>query len=193
VCLKTTFFNRKFGLKNFDISNDYLLHSVVYLQVSTISQALIFITRSRGPFFTERPSIFLVISFIVAQLVATFIAVYADWGFTQIEGCGWHWAGVAWVWNFIWFAPMDILKFAMQRYFEPKANDTEEAKGRASRRASAVSGTSSARYYANRTKSLKSMERPQNFAQKLMGNSGNKMDPKEMRRFSSVQVMELNK
>jgi H+-transporting ATPase len=188
TCLKTTFFHDKFGLKTFDISNDFLLHSVVYLQVSTISQALIFITRSRSWFFLERPSIYLICSFIIAQLVATFIAVYADWGFTQIEGCGWHWAGVAWVWNFIWFAPMDLLKFAMQRVFEPKSGEPHDVKAAASRRASAVSGTSSARYYANRTRSLRSMERPQNLSQKLLGKSGKKMNPKDMRRISSVQV-----
>ncbi|GAA5817420.1 hypothetical protein MFLAVUS_010966 [Mucor flavus] len=188
VCLKTTFFNRHFGLQNFTNANDFALHSIVYLQVSTISQGLIFITRSRGWFFTERPSIFLICSFIVAQLVATFIAVYANWGFTQIEGCGWHWAGVAWVWNFIWFAPLDLLKFAMQRIFEPKVGNAEDAKVTATRRASAVSGTSSARYYANRTRSLRSLERPQNFAQKILGKTGKTMNPTEMRRFSSVQT-----
>ncbi|KAG2230370.1 hypothetical protein INT48_007665 [Thamnidium elegans] len=188
VCLKTTFFNRHFGLRNFDNPNDFALHSIVYLQVSTISQGLIFITRSRGWFFTERPSMFLISSFIIAQLVATFIAVYANWGFTQIEGCGWHWAGVAWVWNFIWFAPLDLLKFAMQRIFEPKVGNAEDAKVTATRHASAVSGTSSARYYANRTKSLRSMERPQNFAQKVLGKTGKTMNPTEMRRFSSVQT-----
>ncbi|EIE87190.1 hypothetical protein G6F46_002924 [Rhizopus delemar] len=194
VCLKTDFFNRKFGLELFTDANDYKLHSIVYLQVSTISQGLIFITRSRGWFFTERPSILLVCSFIIAQLVATFIAVYANWGFTQIEGCGWGWAGVAWVWNFIWFAPLDLVKFAMQYFFEPKqSHDPEEVKAAASRRASAVSGTSSARYYANRTRSLKSMERPQNFASKLMGKSGKRMDPKEMRRLSSVQASHAGK
>jgi H+-transporting ATPase len=84
---------------------------------------------------------------------------------------------------------MDLLKFAMQRIFEPKNVDPiVDAKASASRRASALSGTSSARYYANRTRSLRSMERPQNFSQKLLGKSGKKMDPKEMRRFSSVQV-----
>ncbi|KAI8876031.1 hypothetical protein K501DRAFT_289110, partial [Backusella circina FSU 941] len=83
---------------------------------------------------------------------------------------------------------MDILKFGMQRVFEPKTGDAEEAKVTASRRASAVSGTSSARYYANRTRSLRSMERPQNFTQKLLGKSGKKMDPKDMRRISSVQT-----
>jgi H+-transporting ATPase len=84
---------------------------------------------------------------------------------------------------------MDFIKFGMRALFEPK-NDLKNSKtpmAGQSRRASAISGTSSARYYANRTRSLKSLERPQNFAQKLMGNSGKKMDAKEMRRFSSVQ------
>lgn len=49
------------------------LASAVYLQVSTISQALIFVTRSRGWSFTERPGLLLVIAFIVAQLVNGFI------------------------------------------------------------------------------------------------------------------------
>lgn len=45
------------------------LASAVYLQVSTISQALIFVTRSRGWSFMERPGLLLVAAFIVAQLV----------------------------------------------------------------------------------------------------------------------------
>jgi len=68
----------------------------------------------------ERPSVILVCAFAVAQLVATFIAVYADWGFTNIHGCGWSWAGIAWIWNIIWFFPLDFVKFALQAYFDPK-------------------------------------------------------------------------
>lgn len=45
------------------------LSSAVYLQVSTISQALIFVTRSRGWSYTERPGLLLVAAFIIAQLV----------------------------------------------------------------------------------------------------------------------------
>lgn len=48
------------------------LSSAVYLQVSTISQALIFVTRSRGWSFTERPGSLLVCAFIIAQLVSQF-------------------------------------------------------------------------------------------------------------------------
>jgi H+-transporting ATPase len=83
------------------------------LQVSTISQALIFITRAHGLFFTERPSLILVVAFAIAQLVATFIAVYADWGFTNIKGCGWGWAAVIWIWNIVWFFPLDAVKVSL--------------------------------------------------------------------------------
>ncbi|CAF4685268.1 unnamed protein product [Rotaria socialis] len=68
-------------------------HSIIYLQVSIISQALIFTTRSQSFFFTERPTMLLIIAFVVAQTASTLIAVYADWGFTNIIGCGWSLAG----------------------------------------------------------------------------------------------------
>ncbi|KAK6123272.1 hypothetical protein DH2020_042986 [Rehmannia glutinosa] len=62
------------------------LASAIYLQVSTISQALIFVTRSRSWSYVERPGLLLVAAFLVAQLVATLIAVYANWSFAAIEG-----------------------------------------------------------------------------------------------------------
>ena len=46
------------------------LASAVYLQVSIISQALIFVTRSRSWSFVERPGLLLVVAFVVAQLVS---------------------------------------------------------------------------------------------------------------------------
>lgn len=49
-----------------------MLGSAVYLQVSIISQALIFVTRSRGWSYAERPGSLLVIAFIIAQLVLAF-------------------------------------------------------------------------------------------------------------------------
>jgi H+-transporting ATPase len=98
VAFKTDFFVNHFGVERYLDPNHGIFHSIVYLQVSTISQGLIFVTRSRGFFFMERPSIMLMCAFVVAQLVATFIAVYANWGFTKIYGCGWSWAGIVWIW-----------------------------------------------------------------------------------------------
>lgn len=50
-------------------SNSEEVSSAVYLQVSIISQALIFVTRSQGWSFLERPGTLLMIAFVVAQLV----------------------------------------------------------------------------------------------------------------------------
>lgn len=193
VAFKSDFFKNSFGVERFADPNEPIYHSIVYLQVSTISQALIFITRSRGMWFTERPSLMLMCAFVVAQLLATFIAVYADWEFTLVRGCGWKWAGIVWVWNLIWFLPMDVIKFGMRYFFEPAGQQSNGhgplASGAGGRRASAISATSSARYYANRTRSLRSLERPQNLGKKLLGiNRRMSTDAKEMRRFSSIQV-----
>jgi H+-transporting ATPase len=45
------------------------ISSAMYLQVSIISQALIFVTRSRGLSFLDRPGTLLVWAFVLAQLV----------------------------------------------------------------------------------------------------------------------------
>ncbi|THU74070.1 hypothetical protein C4D60_Mb04t29470 [Musa balbisiana] len=115
---KTNFFPRIFKVESLEktAQDDFQkLASAVYLQVSTISQALIFVTRSRSWSFVERPGFLLVTAFLVAQLIATLIAVYADWGFTAIKGIGWGWAGVIWLYNIVFYFPLDIIKF-LTRY-----------------------------------------------------------------------------
>lgn len=42
---------------------------------------------------------------------ATFIAVYADWGFARVKGVGWGWGGIIWLYSLVTFFPLDILKF----------------------------------------------------------------------------------
>jgi H+-transporting ATPase len=62
------------------------LASAVYLQVSTISQALIFVTRSRSWSFVERPGFLLVFAFLVAQLVSSYsLSLRTALGYTFIE------------------------------------------------------------------------------------------------------------
>jgi H+-transporting ATPase len=134
------------------------LAAAVYLQVSTISQALIFVTRSRSWSFMERPGFLLVFAFFVAQLVsvplnpiharvpkamlsiskqliittcshfpcsqiATLIAVYADWGFAAIKGIGWGWAGVIWLYNIVFYLPLDVIKFLIRYAMSGRAWD----------------------------------------------------------------------
>jgi len=109
---KTDFFPRTFGVRSLKQEDDFRrLASAVYLQVSTVSQALIFVTRSRTWSFVERPGLLLVAAFIVAQLFATLIAVYANWKFAAVQGIGWGWAGVIWLYNIIFYIPLDFIKF----------------------------------------------------------------------------------
>ena len=49
--------------------NEHEMMSALYLQVSIVSQALIFVTRSRGWSFLERPGWLLLIAFWIAQAV----------------------------------------------------------------------------------------------------------------------------
>nr|BAC77532.1 plasma membrane H+-ATPase [Sesbania rostrata] len=123
---KTDFFPRVFGVATLEKTahDDFRkLASAIYLQVSTISQALIFVTRSRGWSYVERPGLLLVVAFIVAQLIATLIAVYASWSFAAIEGIGWGWAGVIWLYNLIFYIPLDFIKFLIRYALSGRAWD----------------------------------------------------------------------
>ncbi|KAJ4824637.1 ATPase 11, plasma membrane-type [Turnera subulata] len=123
---KTDFFPRVFGVATLEKTahDDFRkLASAIYLQVSIISQALIFVTRSRSWSFVERPGFLLVIAFVIAQLIATLIAVYASWSFAAIEGIGWGWAGVIWLYNLITYIPLDFIKFFIRYALSGRAWD----------------------------------------------------------------------
>ncbi|CAN6972690.1 unnamed protein product [Brassica rapa subsp. trilocularis] len=120
VIHKTDFCSENFGVRSIRENNDELM-SVVYLEVSIISQALIFVTRSRSWSFVERPGVLLMIAFVIAQLVATLIAVYANWTFAKVKGIGWGWAAMIWVYSILTYIPQDILKFAIRYILSGKA------------------------------------------------------------------------
>ncbi|RDX74152.1 ATPase 11, plasma membrane-type, partial [Mucuna pruriens] len=113
---------KHFGVRHFrdnphaPVTDDMnkMLGSAVYLQVSTISQALIFVTRSRGWSYTERPGLLLVIAFIIAQLIATVISATLTWDVAGIKSIGWGWTGVIWLYNTITYVFLDPLKFAVR-------------------------------------------------------------------------------
>ena len=115
----TDFFTDVFGVTSIK-ENDGELMSALYLQVSIISQALIFVTRSRSWSFVERPGYLLLFAFFAAQLVATSIAVYADWEFCRIQGIGWAWAGAIWMFSLVTYIPLDVLKFMIRSALRDK-------------------------------------------------------------------------
>ncbi|XP_073056321.1 ATPase 9, plasma membrane-type-like [Primulina eburnea] len=117
---ESDFFTDKFGVRSIR-DNYHELNSALYLQVSIVSQALIFVTRSRSWSYVERPGLLLLSAFFVAQLIATLIAVYANWGFARIHGIGWGWAGVIWLYSIVFYIPLDIFKFFIRFALSGKA------------------------------------------------------------------------
>ncbi|KAI6038014.1 plasma membrane H+-transporting ATPase [Pisolithus marmoratus] len=190
IILKTSFFHDKFGVTSPTSSTDPQLHMIVYLQVAIISQALIFVTRSHGFFFLERPSYALMGAFCIAQLVSSIIAAYADWGFTDIQTISGGWIGIVWVWNIIWFIPLDWIKFAMKATIIKKMR---ERHSRAVAAAAAETGLQITRtqsraasihesMYSNRVSFIRRAARKVGFGAKIM------VKPEELQRFSSIQA-----
>eukprot|EP01111_Echinosteliopsis_oligospora_P011683 TRINITY_DN3911_c0_g1_i1.p1 TRINITY_DN3911_c0_g1~~TRINITY_DN3911_c0_g1_i1.p1 ORF type:complete len:636 (+),score=195.44 TRINITY_DN3911_c0_g1_i1:3-1910(+) len=97
------------------------LRGLLYIYISVSGQATIFVTRTRGFFFKDRPANILLFAFILAQVIATFIGVYGlrsypDNGVQSFQGCGWGYALLAWIWVAIFFVPMDFIKIAITKY-----------------------------------------------------------------------------
>lgn len=123
---ETDFFHNHFHVENFnsnlrDMKDDAVakvlnekMGSAVYLQVSVISQALIFVTRAHGWSYTERPGLLLVFAFVVAQLVATVLAATLTWNVGGIRSIGWRWTGVIWLYNIVTYVLLDPIKFAVR-------------------------------------------------------------------------------
>lgn len=193
VILESNFFEDKFhvGFEQIKNSQNTQLHTIVYLQVAIISQALIFVTRSHGFFFTERPSYALMGAFCIAQLVSSIIAGFANWGFTKIHSISGGWIGIVWVWNIIWFLPLDLIKFSMKatviKYLRERRMRiiaTEIQKGgdipltRTTSRAASVHES----MYSNRVGFIRRA------ARRVTGLGNIKMSGEELRRFSSIQA-----
>ncbi|KAJ7635126.1 plasma-membrane proton-e [Roridomyces roridus] len=198
IILETSFFQDNFGvsLDSFPVQhNDPQLHMVVYLQVAIISQALIFVTRSHSFFFMERPSTALLCAFCIAQLISSIIAVYADWGFTKIHGVSGGWVGIVWVWNIVWFMPLDLIKFAMRatviKYLRERqetararaaASSGPESEGVPMTRTQSRAASIHESLYSNRVSFIRRAARKVGFGQKIS------MKPEELQRFSSIQA-----
>lgn len=196
IIMETNFFQNKFGVSlttNPVQANDDQLHAIVYLQVAIISQALIFVTRSHGFFFMERPSFALMGAFCVAQLVSSIIAAYGDWGFTDLKGISGGWIGIVWVWNIIWFIPLDWIKFAMKFTLIKWLRKRHEEAAAAATRASSGEGVPMTRttsraasihesLYSNRVSFIRRAARKVGFGGRVS------IKPDELQRFSSHQI-----
>ena len=91
------------------------LQPMMYLMLSVAGHLTIFLTRTRGPFWSIRPAKILWMAVLGTQIIATFIAVY---GFLM-PPLGWGWAGFVWAYALVWFLVSDRVKLLAYRIFDP--------------------------------------------------------------------------
>jgi len=101
---------RSFGIfylgdRVFDLQSD-VVQTLVYLNLSVGGHLTLFAARTRGAFWSTRPSFVLLAAVVGTQIVATLIAVYG----LAMAPLGWKWAGLAWGYCIGMFLIQDLFK-----------------------------------------------------------------------------------
>jgi H+-transporting ATPase len=90
------------------------IQTLMYLKLSVAGHLTIFLTRTRGPFWSIRPARILWIAVLGTQIVATLIAVYGLF----MTPLGWGWALFVWGYALAWFLLNDRVKLLAYRIFD---------------------------------------------------------------------------
>ena len=101
------------GERLFHLSRE-VIQTLIYLKLSVAGHMTIFVTRTRGPFWSTCPAPLLLAAVIGTQLVATLIAVYGIF----MPPIGWNWALAVWGYAFAWFLVNDRIKLFAYRVFD---------------------------------------------------------------------------
>jgi H+-transporting ATPase len=91
------------------------IQTLMYLKLSVAGHLTIFLTRTRGPFWSIRPARILWAAVLGTQIVATLIAVYGVF----MTPLGWRWAAFVWGYALLWFLVNDRVKLLAYRVFDP--------------------------------------------------------------------------
>jgi H+-transporting ATPase len=94
--------------------NKDMIQSFVFLKLAVAGHLTIFLTRTRGPFWSIRPSAALFWSAVVTKVLATFVVVYG-W---YVAPIGWKLAMFVWGYALVAFVITDFLKVRLSKVFE---------------------------------------------------------------------------
>ncbi|MGZ4863852.1 MAG: plasma-membrane proton-efflux P-type ATPase [Halobacteriota archaeon] len=89
-----------------------IIQSMMYLKLSVAGHFMIFVARTRGPFWSFAPARILVAAVLGTQFVATLIVVYGLF----VAPIGWPLALAVWAYALIWFLITDSVKVLFYRY-----------------------------------------------------------------------------
>ena len=91
------------------------IQTLMYLKLSVAGHLTIFLTRTRGPFWSIRPARVLWVAVLGTQTLATLIAVYGLF----MTPLGWGWAAFVWGYALAWALVNDRVKLLAYRIFDP--------------------------------------------------------------------------
>ena len=83
------------------------IQTLMYLKLSVAGHLTIFLTRTRGPFWSIRPARILWIAVLGTQAIATCIAIF---GLGLVTPLGWYWAVLVWGYAIAWAMVNDRAK-----------------------------------------------------------------------------------
>ncbi len=90
------------------------IQTLMYLKLSVAGHLTIFLTRTRGPFWSIRPARILWGAVLGTQIIATLIAVYGVF----MTPLSWGWAAFVWGYALVWFLVNDRLKLLAYRWLD---------------------------------------------------------------------------
>ncbi|MBI1283501.1 MAG: plasma-membrane proton-efflux P-type ATPase [Thiobacillus sp.] len=91
------------------------IQTLMYLMLSVAGHMTIFLTRTRGPFWSMPPARILLLAVLGTQIIATLIAVYGVF----MTPLGWGWAAFVWGYALAWFLVSDRVKLLAYRVLDP--------------------------------------------------------------------------
>ena len=102
------------GERVFHLDREHI-QTLMYLKLSVAGHLTIFLTRTRGPFWSIRPARIVWVAVLGTQTLATLIAVYGLF----MTPLGWGWAAFVWGYALAWFLISDRVKLLAYQVFDP--------------------------------------------------------------------------
>ena len=94
-----------------------VVQTLMYLKLSVAGHFNIFVTRTRGPFWSIAPAPILLIAVFGTQVIATVIAIYG----LLMPAIGWDLAALVWGYAVVWFLINDRAKLLAYRILDHEA------------------------------------------------------------------------
>ena len=108
------------------------IQTLMYLKLSIAGHLTIFLTRTRGPFWSIRPAKILLVAVVGTQILATLIAVYGLF----MTPLGWGWALFVWGYALVWAVVNDRAKLLaytiLDKQQTKKTTHADASKGKTS-------------------------------------------------------------